>query len=134
MNKMAGRCLVVAYRPLIQAAAGRAAVRHYVLNCCALAAYPTSHFTVRKLRSALNDTAKVPRYAETLRGRGYRFIDQLDTIKPRPPADTVAIEMLAQSEGALSSTSIPPLPPVPWPLSAGALALEKPICRLPISG
>jgi Tol biopolymer transport system component/DNA-binding winged helix-turn-helix (wHTH) protein len=37
---------------------------------------------VRKLRSALGDTAETPRYIETLPRRGYRFIAELD---PDPP-------------------------------------------------
>lgn len=78
------------------------------------------NIAVPKLRSALNDTAEVPRYVETLRGRGYRFIGQLETIKPAPPA--AAAEMPAQSEGALATHRSPV---VPWPLTEGSLALEK---------
>ena len=78
------------------------------------------NIAVRKLRSALSDTAELPRYIETLRGRGYRFIGQLETLKPTPPA--VAGEMPAQAEGMLPTHRSPV---VPWPLTEGSLALEK---------
>jgi DNA-binding winged helix-turn-helix (wHTH) protein/Tol biopolymer transport system component len=39
---------------------------------------------IRKLRSALGDTAETPRYIETLPRRGYRFIARLDPEQPSP--------------------------------------------------
>ncbi len=41
---------------------------------------------VRRLREALNDSADVPRYVETLPRRGYRFIAPVDGTLPEPAA------------------------------------------------
>ena len=50
---------------------------------------------VRRLREALNDSADVPRYVETLPRRGYRFIAPVDgasTAAPPAPAALVGAE------------------------------------------
>ena len=50
---------------------------------------------VRRLREALNDSADVPRYIETLPRRGYRFIAPVDgasTAAPPAPAALVGTE------------------------------------------
>jgi DNA-binding winged helix-turn-helix (wHTH) protein len=83
------------------------------------------NIAARKLRTALNDTADFPRYVETLRGRGYRFIGQLEITKSNPPAAMLAAEMNPQTEGELPATSTHRPPSVPFVLTAGALALEK---------
>ena len=46
------------------------------------------NFCIRQIRTVLGDTAAAPRYVETLRGRGYRFIGTLgtnDAAAPAPP-------------------------------------------------
>src|SRR5713101_4649285 len=48
------------------------------------------HAAVNRLRSALNDSADRPRYVETVARRGYRFIGQLESAKPAPPAPPIA--------------------------------------------
>ena len=48
------------------------------------------HAAVNRLRSALNDSADRPRYVETVARRGYRFIGQLESAKPVPPAPPIA--------------------------------------------
>ncbi len=40
------------------------------------------NIAINKLREALNDSAKTPRFIETLGGRGYRFIAPVEAIKP----------------------------------------------------
>jgi Tol biopolymer transport system component/DNA-binding winged helix-turn-helix (wHTH) protein len=55
---------------------------------------------VRRLREALNDSADVPRYIETLPRRGYRFIAPVDgasTAAPPAPAALVGTEAPAPS-------------------------------------
>src|SRR5215472_13114719 len=37
---------------------------------------------VRELRKALGDQAKIPRYIETVHGRGYRFVAKVASITP----------------------------------------------------
>jgi DNA-binding winged helix-turn-helix (wHTH) protein/Tfp pilus assembly protein PilF len=44
---------------------------------------------VRKLRSALHDSADSPRYVETLQRRGYRFIAPVDREVSQPPPETL---------------------------------------------
>jgi DNA-binding winged helix-turn-helix (wHTH) protein len=45
---------------------------------------------VKKLRQALGDNKKKPRYVETLPKRGYRFIGKMDHAAPPPSAKTPA--------------------------------------------
>ena len=42
------------------------------------------NYCISQIRSALGDTAEGPRYLETLRGRGYRFIGTIQRDTPRP--------------------------------------------------
>ena len=44
------------------------------------------NYCINQIRNALGDTAEAPRYLETLRGRGYRFIGRIG----RPDAETVS--------------------------------------------
>ena len=46
---------------------------------------------VRRLREALNDSADVPRYVETLPRRGYRFIAPVDGASTAPPAPAALV-------------------------------------------
>src|SRR5262245_3240089 len=48
---------------------------------------------IRVLRSALQDTAEQPRYIETVRGRGYRFIREMrvPTVAEPPEAEPVGL-------------------------------------------
>jgi DNA-binding winged helix-turn-helix (wHTH) protein len=41
------------------------------------------NYCINQIRTALGDTADAPRYLETLRGRGYRFIGRIE--RPAPP-------------------------------------------------
>lgn len=42
------------------------------------------NYCIRQIRSALGDSAEAPRYLETLRGRGYRFLAAPPAAPPRP--------------------------------------------------
>lgn len=44
------------------------------------------HYSVRQIRLALEDSAKQPRYLETLPRRGYRFVAAVTPIEARRPA------------------------------------------------
>jgi Tol biopolymer transport system component/DNA-binding winged helix-turn-helix (wHTH) protein len=53
------------------------------------------NMAVRKLRTALNDSAEAPRYIETTPRKGYRFIGTIQAeAAPAPPADVPARERL----------------------------------------
>jgi TolB-like protein/DNA-binding winged helix-turn-helix (wHTH) protein/tetratricopeptide (TPR) repeat protein len=62
---------------------------------------------IRKLRSALGDTADTPRYIETLPRRGYRFIGSVDpdpdAVAAAPIAETAALGGEAVAEAARSA-------------------------------
>ena len=61
---------------------------------------------VRRLREALNDSADVPRYVETLPRRGYRFIAPIDGATGTP-ADSASTEATAdKSAGVVSPVSV----------------------------
>ena len=60
---------------------------------------------VAKLRSALGDSAKNPRFVETLGGRGYRFIAPV--ITGAPPKDDVASAESAEPPPALAEAPRP---------------------------
>lgn len=62
------------------------------------------HTAVRKIRQALRDSAEAPRFVETLQGRGYRFIADVE-IAPAAPAASVGAGAPAPADQ--------PLPPVP---------------------
>jgi DNA-binding winged helix-turn-helix (wHTH) protein/TolB-like protein len=49
------------------------------------------NYCVNQIRSALSDTADSPRYVETLRGRGYRFIGQVRAAEEAAPAIEAAL-------------------------------------------
>jgi len=50
------------------------------------------NFCVRRIRAALDDPARTPRFVETLPRRGYRFIARVETVDKRSdtPAQTSA--------------------------------------------
>jgi DNA-binding winged helix-turn-helix (wHTH) protein len=52
------------------------------------------NYCINQIRAALGDTADAPRYLETLRGRGYRFIGQPATKRPRRPLWLAAAAVL----------------------------------------
>lgn len=48
------------------------------------------HTAIRKIRQALRDSAEAPKFVETLQGRGYRFIGDIQVVpthSPEAPAD-----------------------------------------------
>jgi len=45
------------------------------------------NYAIRQIRTALDDDAERPRYLETLPKRGYRFIAQIEDVKPKISAD-----------------------------------------------
>jgi len=54
------------------------------------------HNCIQKIREALNDSANSPRFIETMDGRGYRFIAQVDVIangRVCPAADGFMLEL-----------------------------------------
>jgi TolB-like protein/DNA-binding winged helix-turn-helix (wHTH) protein/Tfp pilus assembly protein PilF len=65
------------------------------------------NFCVKEIRSALDDDAENPRYVETLRGRGYRFVAPVERASPAEPP------------GAARATASAPRP---LPLLAALLA------------
>jgi DNA-binding winged helix-turn-helix (wHTH) protein len=62
---------------------------------------------VNKLREALCDSAEEPRYIETLPRRGYRFIAQVEELKPSPVPVAAAIPAIVKSEHPQRPTSRP---------------------------
>ena len=65
------------------------------------------NFAIKKIRMALGDSAERPRYVETLRGRGYRFIAPVKTLneparqveKERRPIESLAVLPLENLSG-----------------------------------
>jgi DNA-binding winged helix-turn-helix (wHTH) protein/Tol biopolymer transport system component len=55
---------------------------------------------IRRLREALSDEVETPRYIETLRGRGYRFVGKLEqeNVVQAEPAVNVALPTAIQAE------------------------------------
>lgn len=88
------------------------------------------NIAVRKLRTALNDTAEVPRYVETLRGRGYRFIAPVGAAEPAlalvPPAAT---EDAQADEAILPAVGYQPYPQDPRAVRAALGAALDPQLR-----
>ena len=76
---------------------------------------------VRKIRSALRDDPAAPRYLETVVGKGYRFIGNLEII-PTPPATVEAPPRGTTPEPVASGASRRILRAVPWLLLAGLVA------------
>ena len=52
------------------------------------------NFCIRQIREALNDDADAPRYIETLRGRGYRFLPPVETAAARAEAPVTRMIVL----------------------------------------
>ena len=61
---------------------------------------------VNRLREVLNDAASQPRYIETVRRRGYRFVAHVQDVGP--PAEAPPVASVADSRSAIPT--IPPLP------------------------
>ena len=66
---------------------------------------------IKKLRTALGDSADNPRFIETLARRGYRFIAPVTTVEPVIPADPNVAPPLA----ALPTPPVPVHPAGPDP-------------------
>src|SRR5688572_30024706 len=60
------------------------------------------HTAIRKIRQALKDSADTPAFVETLPGRGYRFIADVQVV---PPASMTAVGV-----GAVPSAAPSPAP------------------------
>ena len=78
---------------------------------------------VAKLRSTLNDDPAEPRYVETLKGRGYRFLDTIALECLNLPSANLASEVLDQSEAMVSNLPAEPL------LEASSLKASSPKAR-----
>jgi len=87
---------------------------------------------VKKLREALNDDSEKPRYIETVRRRGYRFLGEIQAV-PDPASAPVPDPLI---QDTISATALPtqtlPLPAHPslfnlspgiWPVAAVAICL-----------
>src|ERR1700681_3552013 len=66
---------------------------------------------VNKIREALGDSASVPRYVETVSGKGYRFLAQVTLEAPAAdisddPTAAAGILPVAESHGAMGSGAI----------------------------
>jgi DNA-binding winged helix-turn-helix (wHTH) protein/tetratricopeptide (TPR) repeat protein len=61
---------------------------------------------MRKLRETLGDDPQSPRYIETVRGRGYRFVAPLDPVV-EPPLATPTLLLVPDPQSALT-TAVPP--------------------------
>ena len=51
------------------------------------------NYAIRQIRTALDDDAERPRYLETLPKRGYRFIAQIEDVKPKISADFQRVQL-----------------------------------------
>ncbi len=51
------------------------------------------NYAIRQIRTALDDDAERPRYLETLPKRGYRFIAQIEDVKPKTSVDPPRVQM-----------------------------------------
>jgi DNA-binding winged helix-turn-helix (wHTH) protein/Tol biopolymer transport system component len=82
---------------------------------------------LKKLRDALGDSAEEPRYVETVRGEGYRFVGAVEASTPADAASGSAIA--TETEEAIDPESLVTIPAAPagtrqWALAmvAGAVA------------
>ncbi len=55
------------------------------------------NFCLSRIRTALGDSARFPRFIETLPRRGYRFLPEVDRVPPEPTAPDAIV--LSRSEG-----------------------------------
>jgi TolB-like protein/DNA-binding winged helix-turn-helix (wHTH) protein/Flp pilus assembly protein TadD len=53
------------------------------------------HTAIRKIRQALRDSADAPAFVETVPGRGYRFIADVEVVSPAAPTTETAAEVAA---------------------------------------
>jgi DNA-binding winged helix-turn-helix (wHTH) protein/TolB-like protein len=75
------------------------------------------NYCVNQIRVALGDSADSPRYVETLRGRGYRFIGRLEGEAPAPvrfarPLSVAAVALLLGLLGVWALTRSAPAKPL----------------------
>jgi len=71
---------------------------------------------VRKLREALNDNSEKPRYVETVRLRGYRFLGKIRTVPPDLPPAPAPETPPAPASVTIDEPEAVPSPP-PHPIS-----------------
>src|SRR5688500_3442710 len=67
------------------------------------------HTAIRKIRQALRDSAEAPKFVETLQGRGYRFIGDVQVVpthSPETSADAGAIPPAESSPDPLPHRSL----------------------------
>ena len=64
-----------------------------------------------KLREALDDSSQAPRYIETVRGRGYRFVARVEVIS-EPDEAAPAAALLEASAGTPAAGTATPAPPL----------------------
>lgn len=87
------------------------------------------NYCVRELRRALDDSAREPRYIETLRRRGYRFVEPVDLVPeahvPAPLRHPASVGRPAEPRAGAPEEPSPSSPPrrLPWLTLAGILAI-----------
>ncbi|HEX4388614.1 MAG TPA: winged helix-turn-helix domain-containing protein [Steroidobacteraceae bacterium] len=86
---------------------------------------------VRKLRSALGDTAETPRYIETLPRRGYRFIGSLDTDPGELPAAAAPADQEEPGD-VPAPVPVPEAPPSAAAADSGPVAERGPSASAPV--
>lgn len=86
------------------------------------------NYCVRELRRALDDSARDPRYIETLRRRGYRFVEPVELVPevdvPAPLRHPASARRPGEPRDGVPEEP-PPLPPrrIPWLPLAGILTI-----------
>lgn len=65
---------------------------------------------MRKLREALGDDPQQPRYIETVRGRGYRFLPQVVTLPAPEKATDLLTGVPVETAAPTRETNLPPIP------------------------